>query len=41
MEFIANVEEVALERMSVISFTKIGEKKQKMNVYINMKININ
>ena len=36
MEFIANVEKVALERMHVTSFTKIGIREAKRTVYINM-----
>lgn len=35
MEFIANVEEIALERMSVACFTKIAGREVKMNVHTN------
>ena len=37
MEFIANAEKVALERMHVISFTNIGSREAKKDcIYINM-----
>ena len=34
MEFIANAEKVALERMHVISFTNIGSREAKKRLYI-------
>lgn len=36
----ANVEEVALKRMSVISCTKIGGREAKVNVYIIMVVKV-
>lgn len=33
MEFIADIEDVGLERSNVISFTKIAGREAKMNVY--------